>query len=166
MEITGKQYRCYHSISYFRENDIQGGGAFDEKYIYIYIYNGTSATTYFSRKKEVDNTLRIHNNGTNLFEPFDREIQIQNLNKSIKSGNDTRLKKYKILKNKNLEMKWRNPETNEMDLVFKGEILLNGDAIKGVFYNKGKQATPLRVYYNVGEPLPGTLIPEKDDKIA
>ena len=46
---------------------------------------------------------------------------------------------------------------------FKGEILLEGDAIRGFDYNKGKQVTPMRVYYNVDKPLPDVLIPEDDN---
>ena len=49
---------------------------------------------------------------------------------------------------------------------FKGEILLNGDAIKGAFYVKGEQTAPTRVYYNLDKSLPNPLIPEEDGEIV
>ena len=123
-----------------------------ERNIYIYIYSNHIASNYFSDKENVDRFLNNNNNGTKFFEPINREKQTVNLIRSIESGNDPTVKEYHI--NNNIIRMTETDNDNQVNLRFKGEILLNGDAIRGVFYNKGKKVTPMRVYYNVDKPLP------------
>lgn len=39
-------------------------------------------------------------------------------------------------------MKWNFYHAEAIEIVFKGEILINGDAIKGIFYENGKVSAP------------------------
>ncbi|WP_194767354.1 hypothetical protein [Tamlana sp. I1] len=117
--------------------------------------------TYHSYSKETDEYIVKSDNKSNKFEPLDnKETVKQTLNRSIESGNDPTVKEYQIDKNTIIMT-----ETNidgKVIVRFKGEILLDGDAIRGVFYNKGEQVTPMRVYYNVDKPLPNPLLPDND----
>jgi len=160
MSILRKRFRCNNAIPYMIYNDVQPGSFLGKKYIYIYIYNEKLASHYFSEADNVDKYIKQNNDQSIKFEPVNRVKQTVNLIRSIESGNDPTVKKYQI--NNSIITMTESSNDGQVNLRFKGEILLNGDAIRGVFYNEGKQVTPMRVYYNVDKPLPDPLL--QDDE--
>ena len=159
MNIIGKEYRCItpvdgmldHSYGYYKI----------KKYVYIYIYDDMIANSYFS---EINDST-VHYEFGNLSEE-ERITKIKNIRRIIEKGiNNNAIKKYIISNGNKIEMQRYNSDKEEWQLSFDGEILLNGDAIKGGFYYDGKQVVPLRVYYNIDKPLPDPLIPEEEEEI-
>ncbi|MBO3099446.1 hypothetical protein [Gelidibacter pelagius] len=85
------------------------------------------------------------------------------MKKIIEKDNDlVSIGNYSLLDNNKIEMKWSYYYGEPIELIFKGEILLNGDAIKGTFYKNGEINVPSRVYYNIDKPLPENLIEENN----
>jgi len=161
MELIGKTYRCKTAIPHRIYNDVQPGSAVTDIYIYIYIYDKQLVLSYFTYAKGTDEYLIKSNNQTNKFEPVDRKQKTKNLIQRIEDGTDSSVRNYQVDNNEITVIQKNNEGQDE--LRFKGEILLKGDAIRGIDYNKGKQVTPMRVYYNVEKPLPNILIPEGDN---
>lgn len=123
-------------------------------HIYIYIYDKNNLTRGSKDKNKVEN---VGDFGS--IDPKLREVQISNLNKRIQKGsNPVSIGTYKIFDENKIEMRWHFHETTE--IVFKGEVLLDGDAIKGTFYKNGEVNVSERVYYNIDKPLPDKLIEE------
>lgn len=161
MEIIGKEYRCITPVHGELVNDGECGTYLAKEYIYIYIYDNKNADTYFSEIK--DSTVH------DVFGKISRkqrEKKKNNIRTIFKEGhNKSTIRKYKTSANNQIEMQKYNYDKKEWQLSFVGEILLNGDVIKGRFYNNGKQVVPLRVYYNIDKPLPDPLIPEEEGGI-
>jgi len=158
--ILHKRFRCNTAIPYIIYNDVQPGSFPGKKYIYIFIYNEKIASHYFSDTDNVDKYINLNNDQSIKFEPINWVKQTVNLIRSIESGNDLTVKEYQI-KN-NIITITESSNDDQINLRFKGEVLLEGDAIRGVFYNEGKQVTPMRVYYNVDKPLPDPLLPDNN----
>ena len=156
-ELIGKTYRCKTAIPHRIYNDVQPGSAVTD----IYIYDKQLVLSYFTYAKGTDEYLIKSNNQTNKFEPVDRKQKTKNLIQRIEDGTDSSVRNYQVDNNEITVIQKNNEGQDE--LRFKGEILLKGDAIRGIDYNKGKQVTPMRVYYNVEKPLPNILIPEGDN---
>ena len=88
-----------------------------------------------------------------------RKIQLANLKRQVAKGNDPiSIGRYKLSDENRIEMSWHFHGTTE--IIFRGEILLDGDALKGTFYKNGKINVPSRVYYNIDKPIPDPLISE------
>ena len=155
-ELIGKIYRCKKAIAKRLYTDEHRGNIMD-----IYIYDKQLALSYITYAERTDEYLIKSNNKTNTFEPVDRTIKRKNINRRIQNGTDSSVKNYQISNNEITIIQKNSGGQDE--LRFKGEILLEGDAIRGFDYNKGKQVTPMRVYYNVDKPLPDVLIPEDDN---
>lgn len=98
---------------------------------------------------------------------MNRTTKYKNLKKIIEDDNDpVSVGSYKVLNENKIKMIWNFYYGGENELVFNGEILLNGDAIKGTFYKNGEINVPERVYYNVDKPLPDPLILEEGEDIV
>ncbi|MEJ1222648.1 hypothetical protein [Sediminicola sp. 1XM1-17] len=158
MQITGKEYRTITPIEIISENDVQGGFSKSLINIYIYIYNKNVATQFASTYNK--------NHSNDLFgkiPKINRAIKFKNLKKIIEDDKDpVSIGSYKLLNKNKIKMKWNYYYGENIELIFKGEILLNGDAIKGAFYKNGDINVPERVYYNIDKPLPENLIKEHD----
>mgnify|MGYP003543687582 FL=1 len=85
-----------------------------------------------------------------------------NLKKLFKNGIHPEASYYMIEDNK-ITISKNNNFDNQDEISFKGEVLLDGDAIKGEFFSKGEQTIPSRVYYNLDKALPNPLIREDDE---
>ncbi|SIS40269.1 hypothetical protein SAMN05421766_101566 [Zobellia uliginosa] len=162
MNIIGKEYRTIVPMEVITENDVQGGYSKSLINTYLYIHDKKKVTQFAS---DYD-----RNNPNCLFGNIpvtNRNMKLENLRKIIEKGNDpVSIGKYSLLDNNKIEMKWNYYYGENIELIFKGEILLNGDAIKGTFYKNGEVSVPSRVYYNIDKPLPDPLIPEDDKDIA
>lgn len=161
MQIIGKEYRCITPVRGELVNDGECGTYMAKEFIYIYIYDNKNADSYFSEIK--DSTVH------DVFGKISRkqrELKKNNIRSIFEEGhNKSTIRKYKTSTNNQIEMQKFNHDKKEWQLSFVGEILLNGDAIKGRFYHDGKQVVPLRVYYNIDKPLPDPLILEEEEKI-
>ena len=96
-------------------------------------------------------------------------------NKIIRNGIENRFNndnspisvgEYKISESNEIEMKWNFFYDEESEILFKGQILLSGNAIKGTLYKNGEISVPCKVYYNIDKPLPNPLIPEEGEDIV
>ncbi len=96
-------------------------------------------------------------------------------NKIIRNGIENRLKndnspisvgEYKISDSHQILMELYFFYDGESEILFKGQILLSGNAIKGTLYKNGEISVPCKVYYNIDKPLPNPLIPEDDEEIV
>tara|TARA_R110000868_G_scaffold230817_1_gene484079 strand:+ start:542 stop:1030 length:489 start_codon:yes stop_codon:yes gene_type:complete len=157
MDIIGKEFRQMTATQTLQENDVQGTIYIELIWGFLYIYNDNIVVRWSSRDKR--------NNNSNIYGTIQSdlsEIRKKNLIKSIEKGNDpVSIGNYSLLDNNQIEMKWNYYHGENIELIFKGEILLNGDAIKGTFHKNGEINVPERVYYNVDKPLPDPLIPEE-----
>lgn len=157
MKIIGKEYINHLTIPSIGENDIQGTPYTYDRFINLYIYNKDLVTKGIFQEY---NTKYIDIIG-NIPEK-NRLFRRNNMIKRVEKGNDpVSIGKYSFLDNNQIEMRWNYYYGENIDLIFKGEILLNGDAIKGTFHKNGEINVPERVYYNVDKPLPDPLIPEE-----
>ncbi|MDO6515845.1 hypothetical protein [Zobellia uliginosa] len=162
MNITAKEFRTIKPFESYTENDVQGGLTKSVLDIYLYIYDNFSVMNFVADYNK-QNPLEVFGNTPKE----KRLVQLNNLNKSIEKGNDpVSIGKYSLLDNNQIEMKWNYYYGENIELIFKGEILLNGDALKGTFYKNGEVDIPSRVYYNIDKPLPDPLIPEDDEDIT
>ncbi|MEG3656469.1 hypothetical protein V5097_03590 [Arenibacter palladensis] len=160
MEIIGKEYRALKLINGKAEDDITGIFYRTNNYLYIYIYN--EDLVYQS-------LINVENDFPKIFGQINKEvkkIRYSNLNYRINKENDpVSIGRYKLLKDSKIEMRWNYYYGENIELIFKGKIFLEGDAIKGTFYKNGEINVPERVYYNVDKPLPNPLIPEEGEDI-
>ena len=157
MQIIGKEYRTIVPVEVISENDVQGGFSKSLINIYIYIYNKIIVTQFASAYDE-NHSNEIFGNISKI----NRTTKYKNLKKIIEDDNDpVSIGSYKILNKYKIKMIWNFYYDRENELVFNGEILLDGDAIKGTFHKNGEINVPERVYYNVDKPLPDPLIPEE-----
>ena len=160
MEIIGKEFRCLYDIILtsevgFRENYYAHDG-----YYYIHIYDEKLLFISSGRKERSE---IIGDFGKLNLEQ--KNIRMQNLKKLFKNDFHPAASHYQI-KNETIMIAKKNNFEKEVEIIFKGKILLEGDAIKGAFYVKGEQTVPTRVYYNLDKPLPNPLIPEDDEEIV
>jgi hypothetical protein len=161
MNITAKEFRTIKPFESFTENDVQGGLIKSVLDTYIYIYDNFSVMKFVADYNK-QNPLEVFGNTPKE----KRLVQLNNLNRSIEKGNDpVSIGRYNLLKDNKIEMKWNFYHGEEIETVFKGEILINGDALKGIFYENGKISVPCRVYYNIDKPLPDPRIPEDDENL-
>ena len=138
------------------EDDIQGTKYKSILNINIYIYSGIKVKKYVSPFNLNSNLIfgKIPMNQS--------KIKRGNLNRQMEKGNDpVSIGTYEIFDENKIEMQWHFHETTE--IVFKGEILLDGDAIKGTFYKNGEVNVSERVYYNIDKSLPDNLIEETEE---
>lgn len=153
MDIVGKEYRHIESFKSKTYDDVTGKEYSYNAYIYIYIYDWETISRLVTR---ADYECR-HEYGNISIEL--RKTQLTNLNKQIKKGNNpVSIGTYKIFDKNKIEMRWHFFRGGEIEILFKGEILLNGDAIKGTFYKDGEINVSERVYYNIDKLLPEMLI--------
>lgn len=158
MIIIGKEYRTLKPIEILEENDVQGGSFKILLDVYILIHDKMQVAQFTSDYDENDSNIFFGN-----IPQINRDIQIQNLRKTIEKNNLPALVgNYCLLDLNKIEMKWNYYYGEPIELIFKGEILLNGDAIKGTFYKNGEVNVFERVYYNIDKPLPENLIEEND----
>ncbi|OWW26505.1 hypothetical protein B4Q04_02125 [Zobellia sp. OII3] len=162
MKIIGKEFRQMTSTPTVQENDVQGSIYTEFTWGFLYIYNDNIVVRWSSIDRK-DNNGNIYGTIQNDLS----EIRRKNLIKSIEKGKDpVSIGKYSLLDNNQIEMRWNFYYGEDIELIFKGEILLNGDALKGTFYKNGEVSEPSRVYYNIDKPLPDPLIPEDDEDIT
>lgn len=155
MNIFGKEYRTIKPLESNIENDVQGGLLKSKSDIYIYISDNMNAIRFYSKYNR-ENNLEIFGN----IPSSQREIQLENLNKTIKKRNDpVSIGNYKITEKDKVEIIWKYH--GDIEIIFEGQILLNGDAIRGTFYKNGEVNVPERVYYNIDKSLPNPLLEEK-----
>lgn len=158
MKIIGKEYRILKPINGIAEDDITGIKYKTTNYIYLYIYNEQLVN---------QSLINAINEFPKVFGKIDKEIKkirYSNINVKFKQGKDpVSIGNYKLLDNNKIEMKWNYYYGENIELIFKGEILLEGDAIKGTFYKNGEVNVPERVYYNIDKPLPENLIEEDNN---
>jgi hypothetical protein len=160
MQIRGKEYCTIVPVEVISENDVQRGVS--KSLINIYIHNKIIATQFASAYDE-NHSNEIFGNITKM----NRTTKYKNLKKIIEDDNDpVSVGSYKVLNENKIKMIWNFYYDGENELVFNGEILLNGDAIKGTFYKNGEINVPERVYYNVDKPLPDPLILEEGEDIV
>ena len=149
MKIIGKEFRHIKSCPSIQENDVQGTLYSEYLWGYIYIYDNKTVARWSSVDRDdslIDIFGKIPNDLSN--------IRKKNIISSIQKGNDpVTIGNYKISDNNRIRMKW--------NFYHGGEILLNGDAVKGTFYKNGEINVPERVYYNIDKPLPENLIEEQ-----
>ncbi len=161
INIIGKEYRTIVPIEVITENDVQGGYNKSLINTYLYIYDNKKVTQFASD---------YDRNNPNYFfgniSVTNRAMKLENLRKIIEKGNDpVSIGNYSLFENKQIEMIWNYYYGENIELIFKGEILLNGNAIKGTFYKNGEINVPERVYYNIDKPLPNPLISEDDENM-
>ena len=162
MNIIGKEYRTIVPMEVITENDVQGGYSKSLINTYLYIHD-KKKVTQFASDYDRDNPNYLFGK----ISVTNRNMKLENLRKIIEKGNDpVSIGSYKLLKDNKIEMRWNYYHGVEIETVFIGEVLLNGDAIKGTFYENGEISVPCRVYYNIDKPLPDPLIPEDDEEIV
>ncbi len=158
MKIIGKEYRILKPINGIAEDDITGIKYKTTNYIYVYIYNEQLVN---------QSLINAINDFPKIFGKIDKEIKkirYSNINAKFKQGKDpVSIGNYKLLAKNKIEMKWNYYYGENIELIFKGEILLEGDAIKGTFYKNGELNVSERVYYNIDKPLPESLIEEDNN---
>lgn len=157
MKIENKIYRNFKSIKSFIQNDVQNGKNNYEAYIYFYLKDNKVFRSLKSKKELNENEFpliknKIIRNGI--------ENRFNNDNSPISVG------EYKISESNEIEMKWNFFYDGESEILFKGQILLSGNAIKGTLYKNGEISVPCKVYYNIDKPLPNPLIPEEGEDIV
>ena len=159
MNIIGKEFRQIKSTPTIQENDVQGTMYSELIWGFIFIYNNNIVVRWSSvdrKDNNSDNFGMIQNDFS--------EIRKKNLIKSIEKDKDpVSIGNYKLFANNKIEMKWNFYHAEAIQIVFKGEILLEGDAIKGTFYKNGEVNVSERVYYNIDKPLPESLIEEDNN---
>ena len=155
MNIIGKEYRDLKSSNSIQENDVQGTLYSEYIYRHLYIYDEQIATRWSSKDRKDE--------FSDIFGSLDMNLKKQrknNLNRSIALGNDPiSIGNYEVFNKNKIEIIWRFHENTE--IIFKGQVLLNGDALIGIFYKNGEINVPERVYYNIDKPLPEPLLKEK-----
>lgn len=157
MKIENKIYRNFKSINSFINNDVQNGKNNYKAYIYLYLKDKKVFRSLKSKKELNENEFPLIKN---KIIRKGIENRFNNDNSPVSVG------EYKISESNEIEMKWDFFYDGEWEILFKGEILLNGDAIKGTFYKNGDINVSERVYYNVDKPLPNPLIPESNEEIV
>tara|TARA_R110002051_G_scaffold314220_1_gene391066 strand:- start:2124 stop:2612 length:489 start_codon:yes stop_codon:yes gene_type:complete len=162
MNIEQKEFINNLSIPSIGENDIQGTPYRYDRFINFYIYN-----------KDIVSKVIIQEYNTKYIDIIgnipkkDMVFRRNNMIKRVEKGNDPiSIGNYSLLDNNKIEMIWNYYNGENIELIFKGEILLIGDAIKGAFYKNGEINVPERVYYNVEKPLPNPLITECNEDIV
>jgi len=157
MEIIGKEFRCKNSLTLSTEVGYQDKYYDYLGYIYIHIYN---AELVFIMQGKKDRAHIIGDYGK--INPDVRKTKIENIKKLFKNGIHPAASYY-VREGMNILITEKNNFENETEINFKGEIMLEGDAIKGAFFVKGEQTIPSRVYYNLDKPLPNPLLEEEQD---
>ena len=159
MHIIDKKFRTINPIEENLEDDVQGTKYISELNIYLYIYNHSLITRFSSDADE---------NSNNIFGSFSldqQQYQRKNLKNSIVKNNDpVSIGKYQLFENQILGTWNFQRGEKKFNITFKGKILLNGDALIGIFYRNGIVSVPERVYYNIDKPLPNPLLKEYESK--
>ena len=162
MNLEQKEYINHLTIPSIGENDIQGTPYTYDRFIDLYIHNKDVVTKVIFQEY---NTKYIDIIGN--IPKKNRVLRRNNMIKRVEKGNDpVSIGAYKLLKDNKIEMIWNYYDGENIELIFKGKIFLEGDAIKGTFYKNGEINVPERVYYNVDKPLPNPLLPEDEEGIV
>lgn len=159
MNIIGKEFINYYAIKSKGEDDVQGTSYNYDAFIDLYIYNSDVVSRSLFQEFET-NTIEIIGNLS------EKNISRRRLNiiKTIEKNQDRSSIGNYELRDTKIKMIWKFQRGEEdITIIFKGEILLDGDALKGTFYNNGVVNISERVYYNIDKPLPDPLI--KEDNI-
>ena len=155
LQIIGKKYITLNPVKGFVENDVQGGTHEILSNQQIYIYDEKIVERSAAEYKP-------HLN--NIFGNVPQEIikrRNRRIKKNIERGCDNvSIGTYEISNNQ-VFMKWNGFYKMDIEWIFKGQILLKGDAIRGTFYENGTISIPERVYYNIDKPLPNPLLPDE-----
>lgn len=153
MNIVGKRYRSINEVDLLSEVGFRNQYYKHKGYIYIYIYN---SNLLFTSSKELDQAIRMGSFGKANHD-LAKTIEI-NLKKRLKNNNHPAGNHYSVKDRKYLLVEHKSK--SQSGYYFKGEILLNGDALRGTFYNNEEVTVSEQVYYNLEKPLPNPLIPE------
>jgi len=149
MKLVGKEYRCINPIPSHYHGDVQDVLVEYNAFIYIYIYDEEIALRSTTNALHID-TSRFGNLNEGL-----RKTRLKNIRRRIEvNKSPSSISKYK-LDGLSISMSW---VIRDMEISFEGNIMLEGDAIKGTFFKNGKVNVQEQVYYNIEKPLPTNLI--------
>ena len=146
--IVGKKYRCKTPLDITTEGDYRNKQQTHKGFYSIYLFDKHNL---FIASLRIEHLAKVGDFGSGNLEA--RRIGDENIKKLFKDGVHPAASSYEVCEDNTIIVSKRNRT------LFKGKILLNGDAIRGVFYGHNDTITiPSRVYYNVDIPLPNPLL--------
>jgi len=150
MKLTSKEYRHIDPYISKQQDDVQGTVYEEKMFSFLFFFEKGKCARYsssLSTMKQVDVFGKTH--------AKKRKKKLEQFGNYLSKNKDPVTVGHYKCEGDKITMNW---EFRNTKIVFKGQVMLKGDAIKGAFFKNGKVNNQERVYYNMAKPLPDILI--------